>query len=64
MKSRASGADSIRTNAMNEDYAEPEQADDEIFINEISDEALEAAATNMEKIPFTFSIHPIYCRFC
>jgi hypothetical protein len=57
-------ADSIRTNAMNEDYAEPKQADDEIFINEISDEALEAAATNMEQFAFTFSIHPIYCRFC
>jgi hypothetical protein len=49
---------------MNEDYVEPEQAEEEIFINEISDEALEAAATNMEKIAFTFSIHPIYCRFC
>ena len=49
---------------MNEDYVELEQAEEEIFINEISDEALEAAASNMQKNAFTFSIHPIYCRFC
>jgi hypothetical protein len=50
---------------MNEDHFEFEQTEEEIFINEISDEALEAAAaTAVDKITFTFSIHPMYCRFC
>ena len=52
-------------NVMDEDHIEPEQAEEETFINEISDEALEAAATTGgDKMAFTFSMHLIYCRFC
>ena len=42
-----------------------EQTEDETFSDEVSDEALEAAASDtMGKITFSFSIHPMYCNFC
>jgi len=48
---------------MNESAIELERTDDET--DEVSDEALEAAASDaMGKITFSFSIHLIYCRFC
>jgi hypothetical protein len=38
---------------------------DEAFFDEISDEALEAAASGPgENITFTISINIFYCRFC
>ena len=50
---------------MNESTVELEQTEDEMFTHEVSDEALEAAASGTNgEITFTFSIHPIYCRFC
>jgi hypothetical protein len=52
-------------NATNEDHLELDPVEEAILINEISDEALEAAAiSTVDKITFTFSIHPMYCRFC
>ena len=49
---------------MNEDTIELEQTE-EMVTDEVSDEALEAAASDtIGKITFSFSIHPIYCRFC
>ena len=49
---------------MNENTIEVEQIE-ETFTDEVSDEALETAASDMMgKITFSFSIHPIYCRFC
>jgi ssDNA-binding replication factor A large subunit len=57
-------AASKRANVMNENTVELEQTE-EMVTDEVSDEALEAAASGMmEQITFTFSIHPIYCRFC
>jgi hypothetical protein len=52
-------------NDINEDHLELEQTEEATLINDISDEALEAAAaTALDKMTFTFSIHPLYCRFC
>jgi hypothetical protein len=49
---------------MNESSIELEQTE-ETFGDEVSDEALEAAASGtMGKITFSFSIHPMYCNFC
>jgi hypothetical protein len=57
-------AASKRANVMNEDTIELEQTE-EMVTDEVSDEALEAAASDtIGKITFSFSIHPIYCRFC
>jgi hypothetical protein len=50
---------------MNENTIELEQTEEETFSDEVSDEALEAAASDkMGKITFSFSIHPMYCNFC
>jgi hypothetical protein len=49
---------------MSESTIELEQTE-EMVIEEVSDEALEAAASDtIGQITFSFSIHPIYCRFC
>ena len=49
---------------MNESTIELKQTE-EMVTDEVCDEALEAAASGtMGKITFSFSIHPIYCRFC
>jgi hypothetical protein len=49
---------------MNENSIELEQAE-EMVTDEVSDEALEAAAFDtIGKITFSFSIHPMYCNFC
>ena len=62
--STMSAAASKRANVMNENSIEVEQIE-ETFTDEVSDEALETAASDMMgKITFSFSIHPIYCRFC
>jgi nucleoid DNA-binding protein len=45
------------------DLEQTEEEELEAFVNAISDEMLEAAASG-EKITFTFSIHPMYCQFC
>ena len=39
------------------------QTEEEVFVDEVSDEELEAAAST-EEITFTFSYNIIYCRFC
>ena len=53
-----------RANVMNESTIELKQTE-EMVTDEVCDEALEAAASGtMGKITFSFSIHPIYCRFC
>ena len=50
---------------MNESTVEREQTEDDMITDKVSDEALEAAASGTTgEITFTFSIHPIYCRFC
>ena len=50
---------------MNESAIELEQTEEETFTDEVSDETLEAAASDtMGKITFSFSIHPMYCNFC
>jgi hypothetical protein len=51
---------------MNEDTTETNElecTEEQTFIIEISDEALEAACCG-EKITFTFSFVPLYCGFC
>ena len=49
---------------MNENTIELEQTE-EMVTDEVSDEALEAAASDtIGKITFSFSIQPLYCRFC
>ena len=53
----------IGSNVMNVYIIKPQQPEDETFTNEVSDEALEAAASG-EKVTFTFSYVPLYCRFC
>jgi hypothetical protein len=41
------------------------QTEEEVFADEVSDEALEAAASRTtEEITFTFSYNIMYCRFC
>ena len=50
---------------MNESTIELEQTEDETVTDEVSDEAIEAAASGTEgRITFTFSINIFYCRFC
>jgi hypothetical protein len=50
---------------MNQNTIELEQTEEETFSDEVSDGALEAAASGtMGKITFSFSIHPMYCNFC
>jgi len=50
---------------MNESAFQLEQTEDGTFTDKVSDEALEAAASDtMGKITFSFSIHPMYCNFC
>ena len=50
---------------MDESTIELKQTEDETFTDEVSDEALEAAASGtIGEITFTFSINPFYCRFC
>ena len=50
---------------MNEGGIELEQTDVETFVDEVSDEALEAAGSGMrEQITFTFSVNIFFCRFC
>ncbi len=50
---------------MNESTIELEQIEDDTFLDEVSDEALEAAASDtVGEITFTFSMNPFYCRFC
>ena len=39
------------------------QTEEEVFVDEVSDEELEAAAST-EKITFTFSYNIVYCQFC
>jgi hypothetical protein len=52
-------------NAMNESAFQLEHTEDGTFTDKVSDEALEAAASDtMGKITFSFSIHPMYCNFC
>jgi hypothetical protein len=52
-------------NVMNESTIELEQTEDEAVTDEVSDEAIEAAASGTEgSITFTFSINIFYCRFC
>jgi hypothetical protein len=48
---------------MNESAIELEQTEDEILSDEVSDAALEAAASG-ERITFTVSIRIYYCQFC
>ena len=61
MVALASGKDRRR----DESTVELEQTEDDTLAAKVSDEALEAAAAGtMGEITFTFSIHPIYCRFC
>lgn len=56
---------SNRISAMNENTVELEQTEGDIFTDEVSDEALEAAASDtIGKITFTFSYIPSYCNFC
>ena len=50
---------------MNESTVERGQTEDETFTDEVSDEALEAAAAGSGgHITFTISINIFYCRFC
>jgi hypothetical protein len=52
-------------NIMNESTIERGQTEDEVFFDEIPDEAVEAAASGPgENITFTISINVFYCRFC
>jgi hypothetical protein len=46
------------------DQTELGQAENEIFTEEVSDEALEAAAYTLGSITFTSSIDIFACRFC
>jgi hypothetical protein len=56
---------SERINVMNERTIELKQTEEETFTDEVSDEALEAAASGtIGDITFTFSMNPFYCRFC
>jgi hypothetical protein len=45
---------------------EPKDSENEveILVDEFSDEVLEAAASEVRAITFTFSYVPMYCRFC
>ena len=56
---------SARINVMNDSTLELEQTEEEMFTDEVSDEALEIAASSARgEITFTFSINIFYCRFC
>jgi len=50
---------------MNENSVPLEPTEDELFIEKVSDDALEAIASGTrEQITFTFSYNIFYCRFC
>jgi len=50
---------------MNDTKIDLDQTDEEILTDEVSDEALEAAGSDMMgRITFTFSINIFYCQFC
>lgn len=50
---------------MNEGPVELERTEDELFLGDVSDEALETAGlATSERITFTFSFNLFYCRFC
>ena len=56
---------SERIIVMNDNTIDLDQTEEEIFTDEVSDEALEAAASGpMGEITWTFSINLFYCRFC
>jgi hypothetical protein len=52
-------------NVVNDSIIDLDQADEEAFTYEISDEALEVAASGaMEGMTFTISVVMFYCQFC
>jgi hypothetical protein len=56
---------SERINVVNDSIIDLDQTDEEAFTDEISDEALEVAASGaLEGMTFTISVVMFYCQFC
>lgn len=55
---------SKKINVVNDSIIDLGQTDEKAFTDEISDEALEVAASALEGMTFTISVVMFYCQFC